>query len=106
MSSAQSYFDLAGTFTVGDHYNFRLGVNNILDKDPPLFTELGRFVRGGVLQRQHLSGRLGRAGPLYLRGCDSELLIAGNGTELGAVTKVAAPFFLRCAPCKLRNRWP
>ena len=35
---AQSYFDLAGTFTVGDHYNFRLGVNNILDKSPPLFT--------------------------------------------------------------------
>jgi outer membrane receptor protein involved in Fe transport len=36
--SPQSYFDLAGTFTVGDHYNLRLGVNNILDKDPPLFT--------------------------------------------------------------------
>jgi outer membrane receptor protein involved in Fe transport len=36
--SAQSYFDLASTFTVGDHYNFRLGVNNILDKNPPLFT--------------------------------------------------------------------
>jgi outer membrane receptor protein involved in Fe transport len=35
---SQSYFDLAGTFTVGDHYNLRLGVNNILDKDPPLFT--------------------------------------------------------------------
>jgi iron complex outermembrane receptor protein len=35
---AQSYFDLAGTFTVGDHYNLRIGVNNILDKDPPLFT--------------------------------------------------------------------
>ena len=36
--AAQSYFDLAGTFTVGDHYNFRLGVNNILDKNPPLFS--------------------------------------------------------------------
>jgi outer membrane receptor protein involved in Fe transport len=36
--AAQSYFDLAGTFTVGDHYNFRIGVNNILDKNPPLFT--------------------------------------------------------------------
>jgi outer membrane receptor protein involved in Fe transport len=33
---AQSYFDLAGTFTVGDHYDLRLGVNNIFDKDPPL----------------------------------------------------------------------
>jgi iron complex outermembrane receptor protein len=33
---AQHYFDLASTFTIGDHYNFRLGVNNILDNDPPL----------------------------------------------------------------------
>jgi outer membrane receptor protein involved in Fe transport len=35
---AQNYFDLASTFTVGDHYNLRLGVNNIFDKDPPLFS--------------------------------------------------------------------
>lgn len=35
---AQSYFDLAGTFTVGDHYTLRLGVNNIFDKNPPIFT--------------------------------------------------------------------
>jgi len=34
----QSYFDLASTVTVGDHYNFRLGVNNIFDKNPPLVT--------------------------------------------------------------------
>ena len=31
-----SYFDLAMTATVGDHYNFRMGVNNVLDKRPPL----------------------------------------------------------------------
>jgi outer membrane receptor protein involved in Fe transport len=35
---AQSYFDLASTFTIGDHYNFRLGVNNLFDKNPPLVT--------------------------------------------------------------------
>ena len=35
---AQSYFDLAGTFTVGDHYSLRMGVNNIFDKNPPLFS--------------------------------------------------------------------
>jgi outer membrane receptor protein involved in Fe transport len=29
---------LAGTFTVGDHYNLRMGVNNIFDKTPPLFS--------------------------------------------------------------------
>ena len=36
--SAQSYFDLATTFDIGDNYIFRLGVNNILDKQPPLVT--------------------------------------------------------------------
>ncbi len=33
---AQSYFDLALTARIGDHYQFRLGVNNILDKAPPI----------------------------------------------------------------------
>lgn len=33
---AVNYFDLAFTFEVGDHYNFRLGANNILDKEPPI----------------------------------------------------------------------
>jgi len=35
---AQSYFDLATTFNFGDHYTFRLGMNNIFDKQPPLVT--------------------------------------------------------------------
>jgi iron complex outermembrane receptor protein len=30
------YFDLALTFEVGDHYNFRLGANNMFDKTPPV----------------------------------------------------------------------
>ena len=33
-----NYFDLASTFTIGDHYNFRLGVNNLFDKQPPFVT--------------------------------------------------------------------
>ncbi|WP_037499102.1 TonB-dependent receptor domain-containing protein [Sphingomonas jaspsi] len=33
---AYNYFDLATSFTFGDHYNFRLGVNNLFDKAPPL----------------------------------------------------------------------
>jgi len=31
-----NYFDLALTYEVGDHYKFRLGANNILDKTPPV----------------------------------------------------------------------
>lgn len=34
--NSRSYFDVALTAHVGDRYNLRLGVNNILDKDPPL----------------------------------------------------------------------
>jgi iron complex outermembrane receptor protein len=43
---AQTYFDLATTYTIGDHYNFRLGVNNIFDKMPPLTTS-GNTSGGG-----------------------------------------------------------
>ena len=32
----QSYFDLAMTFRVSDAYTFRLGANNLLDREPPL----------------------------------------------------------------------
>ena len=46
---AQSYFDLATTFTFGDHYNFRLGVNNIFDKMPPITTS-GSSARAGTNQ--------------------------------------------------------
>lgn len=41
-----SYFDLAGTFAIGDSYTFRLGVNNIFDKQPPFVTS-GSAVRDG-----------------------------------------------------------
>jgi outer membrane receptor protein involved in Fe transport len=47
--SAQSYFDLATTFAFGDHYNFRLGVNNVLDKMPPMVTS-GNSGRAGSIQ--------------------------------------------------------
>jgi len=35
---AQNYFDLAATFSIADKYNLRLGVNNLLDRQPPLVT--------------------------------------------------------------------
>lgn len=35
---SQSYFDLTTTFAVSDNYTFRLGVNNLFDKQPPLVT--------------------------------------------------------------------
>ena len=38
---AQSYIDLALTARIGDHYNFRLGVNNIFDRDPPIIGASG-----------------------------------------------------------------
>ena len=33
---ATSYLDLLATFKVKDNYSFRVGVNNVLDQDPPL----------------------------------------------------------------------
>ena len=40
---AQSYFDLAATAAIGEHYTFRLGVQNLLDKDPPLVSGAGTY---------------------------------------------------------------
>jgi len=37
---AQNFFDLTLTARIGDHYNFRAGVNNIFDREPPISTEL------------------------------------------------------------------
>ena len=36
--AAQNYFDLAATYNAGNHAAFRVGVNNILDRQPPLVT--------------------------------------------------------------------
>lgn len=61
---AQSYIDLVLTARIGDHYSFRLGANNILDRDPPtsvtpapfgngntypqVYDSLGRYIFAGV----------------------------------------------------------
>jgi outer membrane receptor protein involved in Fe transport len=63
----QNYIDLALNFRIGDHYNFRLGVNNLFDQEPPLtgatncpagpcngntwaqvYDALGRYIFAGV----------------------------------------------------------
>jgi iron complex outermembrane receptor protein len=46
---AFDYFDLASTFTVGDHYNLRIGVNNIFDKRPPIVTGGSASLNGSNL---------------------------------------------------------
>jgi outer membrane receptor protein involved in Fe transport len=46
---AFNYFDFATTATIGDHYNFRLGVNNLLDKRPPLVTGGSAVLSGSNL---------------------------------------------------------
>jgi iron complex outermembrane receptor protein len=46
---AQTYFDLATTYTFGEHYNFRLGVNNLFDRLPPMTTS-GNAARAGSNQ--------------------------------------------------------
>ena len=38
---AQNYFDLSGSWAATDYMSFRLGVNNVLDEDPPLSSVVG-----------------------------------------------------------------
>src|SRR6185369_6446469 len=48
--AARSYFDLTLSARVADKFNFRLGANNILDKDPPISggAALGGFSNGNT----------------------------------------------------------
>lgn len=49
---AQSYFDLALTARVQDRYTFRLGANNLLDREPPVLSQtaspIGSFGNGNT----------------------------------------------------------
>jgi len=38
---SQSYFDLATSFDITDQYTFRLGIQNLFDKDPPIIGAAG-----------------------------------------------------------------
>jgi outer membrane receptor protein involved in Fe transport len=42
------YFDLAGTWNVTDSISLRLGINNLMDEDPPLATCCGGNTVAGV----------------------------------------------------------
>jgi iron complex outermembrane receptor protein len=35
---SQSYFDMVATYKIADNYTFRIGANNVLDKQPPMVT--------------------------------------------------------------------
>lgn len=43
---AVSYFDLMTSYTIADQYKFRLGVNNVFDKQPPMVTSGNAGVDG------------------------------------------------------------
>jgi len=58
---AQSYFDLALIARIADRYNFRLGANNILDKQPPIVgTEVAKAPFGNGNTFPQLYDALGR----------------------------------------------
>jgi iron complex outermembrane receptor protein len=44
---AQDYFDVAGTWTFAETYTVRLGINNVLDDDPPLSAQVGAGAGNG-----------------------------------------------------------
>lgn len=46
--SDQSYFDLAGTWSVTDKASVLVGVNNVLDEDPPLSSSVGTTGNGNT----------------------------------------------------------
>jgi outer membrane receptor protein involved in Fe transport len=55
---AYSYFDLAATWKLNETLEFRAGVNNLLDKDPPIVTS--EIVAGGAANTYETYDTLGR----------------------------------------------
>jgi outer membrane receptor protein involved in Fe transport len=45
---AQNYIDLSGNWKVNDTASFRAGVNNVLDRDPPLNYSVGTTGNGNT----------------------------------------------------------
>jgi outer membrane receptor protein involved in Fe transport len=44
----RNYIDLAGSYNITEKWNVRVGVNNLLDKDPPLTTQTAGFSNGNT----------------------------------------------------------
>ncbi len=44
----RNYIDLAGSYGITDKWNVTVGVNNLLDKDPPLTTQTAGFSNGNT----------------------------------------------------------
>jgi outer membrane receptor protein involved in Fe transport len=45
--ASQDYLDIAGAWTFMDAYTVRLGINNVLDDDPPLSGQVGSGAGNG-----------------------------------------------------------
>ena len=80
-----------------DRVNLRAGVNNLFDNDPPRVTggnanvDGYEPVPGRSVQRQHLSGYLGCAGPPAVGWCDDRLPASEAGSGSGCAGSPAAP---------------
>ncbi|MBX3695616.1 MAG: TonB-dependent receptor [Steroidobacteraceae bacterium] len=61
---AQSYFDLAGNWAITDKASVLVGINNVLDEDPPLSSSVGTTGNGNTYPQLYDS--LGRF--MFIRG--------------------------------------
>ena len=69
LDSVQNYFDLAAKWEVTEKASVLLGINNVLDEDPPITQ---RRYDG---QRQHVPADLRRAGQVDLPARQYRVLI-------------------------------
>ncbi len=92
---ARHYFDLAATYTLLNRVNLRAGVNNIFDKDPPLFTTGGSVSEGSNLcptascSNNTYPGVWDTLGRLVLGRCDDRLHAEPFGTASPAAASAA-----------------
>ena len=103
---SNNYFDLAAIWNVTDFATLRAGVNNLLDTAPPI-TDNGITA---TQQRQHVSGRVRRAGPVLVpRGELPYVRITGQRLLPRSGKGRRSPAFFSCiirTPARVRTAAP
>ena len=86
---SRSYFDLAANWAVTEKASVLLGINNVLDKDPPITSAVGTTGNGNTFPQTYDA-----TGPLDLPARPGRILIAPENWKLAAASQRGRRFFL------------
>jgi outer membrane receptor protein involved in Fe transport len=97
---SQNYFDLAANWQVTEKASVLLGINNVLDEDPPITSAVGTTGNGNTFPQTY--DALGAAGSSYAARSGSDTGLRFE--QLAAASQGAAAFFLGQRAAKRSTR--